>query len=247
MAPTPHRPARMSAPADGATGAFADRSPAPGTAVVPLVVLAALATALAGLLLALVVARWGPLMSLDTAVTDRLHRTAVAEPGWTRVNRVLTDWVWDPWTMRLLLAVVVCRLVLRGQRRLGAWVVATALAGTALQQAVKAAVGRARPVWPDPVDSAHYAAFPSGHAMSVLIAGALLCWLLRLRGARPLWRWAAGTAAVVSSVGVGFTRVYLGVHWPSDVVGGWLLGGALVAGAAAAYTVTTRRRAARSA
>ncbi|UKY48893.1 phosphatase PAP2 family protein [Streptomyces inhibens] len=226
MPPTP-RPTVRTSTVDDDPFASAPAPPAPRRALL----LAALFT----LLLALVVLRWGPLLSLDTAVTGALHRTAVAAPGWTRLNRVLTDRVWDPWTMRAALAAAVGLLVRRGERLLGVWVAATALAGTGLQQGLKAVVGRARPVWPDPVDSAHYAAFPSGHAMSVVVAGALVLWLLRLHGARPLWRWTARTVVVVSAVGVGFTRVYLGVHWPSDVVGGWLLGGALVAGAAAVY------------
>ncbi len=198
------------------------------------------------MLLALVVLRWGPLLSLDTAVSGALHRTAVASPGWTRVSRVLSDWVWDPWAMRALLAVAIGLLVRRGAPLLAVWVGATALAGTALQQLVKALVGRARPVWPDPVDSAHYAAFPSGHAMSALVAGVLLLWLLRLYGARPGWRWTARVLVVLSVVGVGCTRVFLGVHWPSDVLGGWLLGGAVVAGSAGAYAVCARRWAPRT-
>ncbi|MFF7412872.1 phosphatase PAP2 family protein [Streptomyces lydicus] len=198
------------------------------------------------ILLTLVVLRWGPLMSLDAAVSGALHRTAVASPDWTRVSRVLSDWVWDPWAMRALLAVAIGLLVRRGAPLLAAWVGATALAGTALQQLVKALVGRARPVWPDPVDSAHYAAFPSGHAMSALVAGVLLLWLLRLYGARPGWRWTARVLVVLSVVGVGCTRVYLGVHWPSDVLGGWLLGGAVVAGSAWAYGICARRWAPRT-
>ncbi|MFI0217054.1 phosphatase PAP2 family protein [Streptomyces lydicus] len=198
------------------------------------------------MLLALVVLRWGPLMSLDAAISGALHRAAVASPGWTRVSRVLSDWVWDPWAMRALLAVAVGLLVRRGAPLLAVWVGATALAGTALQQLVKALVGRARPVWPDPVDSAHYAAFPSGHAMSALVAGVLLLWLLRLYGARPGWRWTARVLVVLSVVGVGCTRVFLGVHWPSDVLGGWLLGGAVVAGSAGAYAVCARRWAPRT-
>ncbi|MEU5470294.1 phosphatase PAP2 family protein [Streptomyces lydicus] len=198
------------------------------------------------MLLALVVLRWGPLLSLDAAVSGALHRTAVASPGWTRVSRVLSDWVWDPWAMRALLAVAIGLLVRRGAPLLAVWVGATALAGTALQQLVKALVGRARPVWPDPVDSAHYAAFPSGHAMSALVAGVLLLWLLRLYGARPGWRWTARVLVVLSVVGVGCTRVFLGVHWPSDVLGGWLLGGAVVAGSAGAYAVCARRWAPRT-
>ncbi|MFB6438822.1 phosphatase PAP2 family protein [Streptomyces sp. NPDC056411] len=193
-------------------------------------------------LLALVVLRWGPLMSLDASVAGALHRTAVTAPGFTRLNRLLSDWVWDPWAMRALLAAAVWLLLRRGARPLAAWVAATALAGAAVQQTLKALVGRERPVWPDPVDSAHYAAFPSGHAMSALVAGALLLWLLHLYGVRARWRWAAGVLAVVSVLGTGFTRVYLGVHWLSDVVGGWLLGGALVAGAVAAYHGCAHRR-----
>ncbi|MFJ9851144.1 phosphatase PAP2 family protein [Streptomyces sp. NPDC101150] len=201
----------------------------------------ALLALLSALLTALVVARWGPLRALDASVANAFHRCAVAAPAWTEANRILTDWVWDPWTMRAVLAAVVLRLVRRGAWPLGLWVAGTALTGTALQQTLKAAVGRARPTWPDPVDSAHYAAFPSGHALSVLVAGGLVLWLLRLHGTRPRLRRAARAVVAVSVVGVGFTRVHLGVHWPSDVLGGWLLGGALVAGAAAAYPAYARR------
>ncbi|MFG2828342.1 phosphatase PAP2 family protein [Streptomyces sp. NPDC048434] len=223
------------------TSAVDDDSRRASAPLLPSLSCALLCTLLFGLLLTLVVVRWGPLVSLDTDLAGTLHRTAVAAPGWTRLNRVLTDWVWDPWTMRAVLAVTVLLLVRRGERRLALWVAATALIGTGLQQAVKALVGRARPVWPDPVASAHYAAFPSGHALSVLVAGALVLWLLRLVGARPLWRRTAGTVVVVSVVGVSFTRLYLGVHWLSDVIGGWLLGGALVAGSAAVYGACASR------
>jgi membrane-associated phospholipid phosphatase len=93
---------------------------------------------------------------------------------------------------------------------------------------MKAAVDRPRPVWPDPVDSAHYAAFPSGHAMTATVVCGLLLWLLHHHGAgRALWRTAV-TVAAVSVTGVGVTRVWLGVHWASDVVAGWLLGGLVV-------------------
>ncbi|PVD01552.1 hypothetical protein DBP19_00900 [Streptomyces sp. CS090A] len=216
-----------------------DRSPRPtaalaaGTAVLTLFVV----------LLALVAAQWSPLMSLDRTVADALHRDAVAEPGLVHVNRVLTDWFWDPWTMRALVAVAVVVLWWRGARLLALWVAAASLLGSLLSQGVKAAVDRERPRWPDPVDSAHFAAFPSGHAMTAVVSCGLLLWLLRLYGAGPaLWAGAVAVA-VVSVIGVAVTRVYLGVHWLTDVVGGTLLGVAVVAFTVAGYARSVARKA----
>ncbi|MFK4071624.1 phosphatase PAP2 family protein [Streptomyces sp. NPDC029674] len=195
------------------------------------------------LLLLLVGVEWRPLLSLDDDIAHTTHRWAVDDPDTTRVSRVLTDWVWDPWTMRALVAVVVIWLAVRGARWLALWITGACLIGAAVQQGLKAALDRPRPVWPDPVDSAHYAAFPSGHAMTAALVCGLLLWLLRVYGAGPaLWR--TGLAlAVLSVAGVGLTRIWLGVHWPSDVVGGWLLGALTVALTVATYAYGPGRRA----
>ncbi|MCX4878890.1 phosphatase PAP2 family protein [Streptomyces sp. NBC_00847] len=182
------------------------------------------------LLLTLVAVKWHPLTSTDGDIARTTHRWAVDEPGLTHAFRILTDWVWDPWTMRLVCAAAVLWLVWRRAAWWTAlWLVATCSLGTLLQQALKSAVDRPRPVWPDPVDTAHYAAFPSGHAMTATVVCGLPLWRLHRCGpGRALWRTALAVA-VVSVAGVGLTRVWLGVHWPSDVVGGWLLGAMVVA------------------
>ncbi|MCX2924739.1 phosphatase PAP2 family protein [Streptomyces sp. NEAU-W12] len=182
------------------------------------------------LLLVLVAAKWRPLTGLDRDIASAVHRWAVDEPGLTQAARVLTDWVWDPWTMRLLCGAVALLLWYRYTARWTAvWLVVTCAVAAAVQQVLKAVVGRARPVWPDPVDSAHYAAFPSGHAMTAAVTFGLLLWLLHRHGVgRTLWVWAVALAAL-SVGGVGLTRVWLGVHWPTDVLGGWLLGLVVVA------------------
>ncbi|WP_245234735.1 phosphatase PAP2 family protein [Streptomyces flavochromogenes] len=197
---------------------------------------------LTAVLLVLVVVGWTPLLSFDRSVTETLHRDAVAEPGLTQVNRVLSDWVWDPWTMRALAAATVVLLWCGRERRLAVWVAATSLLAVGLQQGLKTLVGRDRPQWTDPVDSARFAAFPSGHAMTAMVTCGLLLWVLALRW-RGEWRgWGAVTSvAVVSVLGVGWTRVYLGVHWPSDVLGGWLLGWCCVATAVLTYRWSERR------
>ncbi|MDN3025784.1 phosphatase PAP2 family protein [Streptomyces sp. S.PB5] len=189
------------------------------------------------LLLTLVAVRWSPLVSLDDDIASTTHRWAVDEDGVTHAFRILTDWVWDPWTMRLLCAVVVVWLVWRHSAWwTAAWLAVTCALGTVIQQFLKTAVDRPRPVWPDPVDSAHFAAFPSGHAMTATVVCGLLLWLLHHHGAaRPVFH-AAVAVSVVSVLGVGLTRIWLGVHWVSDVVGGWLLGALVVAVAVLVHT-----------
>ncbi|NJQ03721.1 phosphatase PAP2 family protein [Streptomyces zingiberis] len=181
-------------------------------------------------LLALVVARWAPLLTLDRGIAVELHASAVRHPGPTQVSRVFTDWVWDPWTLRLAV-VLAAGLVLwrwpRAGRAAAAGVLIALVVSSVVQQGMKALVGRERPVWPDPVDSAHYAAFPSGHAMTAAVAGVLLPWLAWRFGAPRALVAVGVVVSVVSVLGVGFTRLYLGVHWPSDVLGGWLFGACL--------------------
>ena len=77
--------------------------------------------------------------------------------------------------------------------------------------------------------------FPSGHAMGSMTLAAvavLLAW-------RTRWRWPVALAAVAFVLLVGLSRLYLGVHYPSDVVAGWAAGLAWVAGA---YLVLFRAR-----
>lgn len=197
--------------------------------------------ALALVLLVMVAGAWGPLLSLDQGVAEGLHRRAVTRPGEVRAARVLTDWVWDPWTLRALVAVAAVVLWWRRARLLAGWIAVTILVAALLQQGIKAAVGRDRPHWQDPVDSAHYAAFPSGHAMSAAVGCGLLLWLLWRASPGPAVRSAAVVAACVSVVGVSFTRVYLGVHWLSDVVAGVALGVGVVAFSIAGHTAFRAR------
>lgn len=187
-------------------------------------------------LTALVAVRWGPLLSFDGRIARELHSHAVSHPGTTRLMRVLTDWVWDPWTMRALAGAACAWLWWRGEGRCALLVALATLAASAVSQGLKVLVGRERPVWPDPVDSADYASYPSGHALTATVVCGLLVWLVARRStgpaAHPVTRPVPALAlllAAVSVLGVGFTRIYLGVHWFSDVLAGWLLGAVLVA------------------
>ncbi|MFF9287150.1 phosphatase PAP2 family protein [Streptomyces griseosporeus] len=181
-----------------------------------------------GLLVVLVEGQWGPLRRIDTGAARHLHEVAVQHPLWTDVLHVLSDWVWDPVTLRTAVAAVTAWLLHRRAWRLAAWAAVTAVAGGLIGVLVKAVVERARPALEDPVAHAPGYSFPSGHAMTATTSFAVfLLVLLPLipRGLRILcW-----CVALFSVLGVGFTRVALGVHWFSDVLGGWLLGLAVVA------------------
>ncbi|MFI1279187.1 phosphatase PAP2 family protein [Streptomyces sp. NPDC020858] len=179
------------------------------------------------LALVLVESRWPPLYRLDQAVAERLHEAALGRPGWVRVLDVLTGFVWDPVTMRLLVALLVLWLLTRRAWRLAAWASVTATAGALTGVLVKSVVERARPHLPEPVAHAPGFSFPSGHAMTATTSCAVLL-LVLLPLVPRAWRPLPWALAAVSVVGVGYTRVALGVHWVSDVVGGWLLGLAVV-------------------
>jgi len=131
-----------------------------------------------------------------------------------------------------ILCVVVWRAAGLGRRAL--WAGGTVLVAWGAANLAKLAVERARPVVQDAVTQAPGYSFPSGHATNataVAAAAVILLWPLLGRRGRSL----AVAAAVVLVLVTGADRVLLGVHYPSDVVGGVLLAAALVAGSAIGY------------
>jgi len=125
-----------------------------------------------------------------------------------------------------------------------AWLLWIALlGGSLLSDVAKAVLGRERPrvvPWLADVSSP---AFPSGHAMRAMVVYVTLAWLIARLATTPSLRRAAWILAGAVTLAVGSSRVHLGVHYPSDVVGGFLLGGAwILLVAYADRVVRTRRR-----
>lgn len=96
-----------------------------------------------------------------------------------------------------------------------------------VQEGLKFLVARPRPgLWPPLVPQSGYS-FPSGHALAAATFYPLLAWTWAR--ARPDEARAAWAVAILLASYIGFGRLYLGVHWPTDVAAGWALGAAQTA------------------
>ena len=157
--------------------------------------------------------------ALDTAANPFLH--SIASPGLDLVMTGITNLGSIP--VVAFLFIVAEALLLYSGYRARALFLAVAIGGSvALNNTLKAVVHRPRPVLP----WAHVLpdfSFPSGHTMNTVVfylAIAVIVWVTFGRRAGIL---AVGVALIVS-VAVGFSRIYLGYHYLTDVVGGFAAG-----------------------
>jgi membrane protein DedA with SNARE-associated domain/membrane-associated phospholipid phosphatase len=131
-----------------------------------------------------------------------------------------------PAILALLGGLCVALLATRAWRTASALVVAAALAKL-FETAMKHLVGRARPI--DMQGVAEGFSFPSGHATMAMAAFGFLAVIASLR----MSRWAKAIVyalAAAAALAVGFSRIYLGAHWLSDVAAGLLFGALFTAG-----------------
>ena len=126
--------------------------------------------------------------------------------------------------LTLLTAAILGFLLFDGQRRLAMIVLIATLSALLLSSSLKAVIDRSRPDLVPHKSHVYTASFPSGHAMhsaaTYLTLGALLARYQRRRRLKICILSFAGLTTVL----VGASRVYLGVHWPTDVLGGWAAG-----------------------
>lgn len=132
----------------------------------------------------------------------------------------------------LILAVVLVVIALLIARKNAAalFLSVAVISGSAASSLLKLFFNRARPDLVDHLDRTFTSSFPSGHAMLSMIAwltlAAVAVRFIEMRRLRIYVLSAALTVALI----IGSTRVYLGVHWPSDVIAGWAIGLAWASG-----------------
>jgi undecaprenyl-diphosphatase len=180
------------------------------------------------------------LRALDHDVSNATQGFVAARPWLADVLNVGSV-VLHPRVMWAVTGVTAVVLWWRGKRRHAVWAVVTIAVGATLDTPLKELFARARPVFDVPVATAPGYSFPSGHALNSMIVGAgavVLGW--SATRSRPVARVALLAGAVTLVLVTGFDRVGLGVHYPSDVVGGWLIGLATVLVTTAAFSIDLR-------
>lgn len=156
---------------------------------------------------------------------DRLvvHFTGLGDPTVVTVASIVFAVLWlvrKEWKRSLALAIAVG-------------------GGAALNALLKVQFSRARPeLWERIIDVKYYS-FPSGHAMMSLIVYGLLGYFLIRRF--PKFRVQIAVGASFMILGMGFTRLYLGVHWLTDVLAGYAAGIVWLAVCIVAWEVLRRR------
>jgi undecaprenyl-diphosphatase len=201
---------------------------------------AAVAAGLFGALTALVATAWAPLIDADADLLP-VVRDPTSDHRWLRTASLAIGYALGPWTFRLAAVIVSIVLLTAASKRLrpaplhrtALFVLVAVSCGGLLSGGVKELVGRRRPAPPTALAEATGASYPSGHAMGVTVTViVLLVAVVAATGRRPApWLWTTGLLAVVT---VGLSRMALGLHYPSDVLGGCLLGIAWATAAAGA-------------
>lgn len=192
-----------------------------------------------GLLLDQVV-RDGPAIEVDTWAANNLHELVRDSPGAVTALQVIS-FLGKPPFLGVVCVLIGIFLLRRRRVHLAVYLASTTLLGGLIDTWVKLAVGRDRPSLEEPVASAMGASFPSGHAMSATVAyGALLLILLPLV---PRHRRSLAIGGIVALVlAIGFTRLALGVHYITDVLGGFALGAAWLVLTTAAFEIWREER-----
>ncbi|HEV3471696.1 MAG TPA: phosphatase PAP2 family protein [Actinomycetota bacterium] len=180
----------------------------------------------------------GPLTEIDTELAQDINEWIHASTFLVALSYVVSFLASPPWFW-LLVGGCAIWFFRRGDRRLALFVVATSIGGGAISTVIKVVVDRERPEVDQPIAEAFGKSFPSGHAMgATYVYGALLLAFMpfiprRARG------WAIAAWLLVVTF-VSLSRLGLGVHFLTDVLGGFVLGLAWLAVATAAFSIWRR-------
>ena len=175
----------------------------------------------------------GKVMEGDTQALDARILRALRQaddpskpigPDWIESALLDLTALGGPMVLWLVTFAVMGFLVLQARYRTALVILITAISGELINQAMKQTFMRPRPTVVPHLRHVVSPSFPSGHAMeSALIYLTLGAMLMRVAESRLTKMYCLAMALLLTLL-VGVSRVYLGVHYPTDVIGGWILG-----------------------
>jgi undecaprenyl-diphosphatase len=186
------------------------------------------------------VATHGPLTGLDEDgaqwLNDRFYESDVA----VAVLKAIS-FTGKPIFLLFAIGLPGAWILRHGGRKLAVFLGVTCIGGGVVDTIVKVAVGRPRPEVDEPIITAFGQSFPSGHSMQAVVCyGALLLVFLPLLSGRVRTGAIAATGVLIIAIGV--SRLTLGVHYISDVLGGYVLGAAWLMASVAVFEIWREER-----
>ncbi|WP_437734019.1 phosphatase PAP2 family protein [Sorangium sp. So ce1335] len=200
--------------------------------------LAVSVAALVFIALAEAVSGGSPLVQVDLALARALHG-ATSGAGVAALGAFTH--LGSGWALTVVAIAVAAVLLGRGERVLAVgWLIALA-GGGLLNYALKALFARPRPSFDEPLAVAAGWSFPSGHSMGTFVTFGMLSYLGVLFARTLRVRLAIVALAMSWTVAMGFSRMYLGVHYLSDVLAGFAAGSMWLAVCVSGIEVARRR------
>jgi undecaprenyl-diphosphatase len=156
--------------------------------------------------------------SWDIAILLKIHSTA--QPFLDQFAKNFTN-LGNFGSIIILILPLILVFIYQKKWALGAYLTLTIVGNEQINNITKIGFHRLRPhLWESIIPFPSSFSFPSGHAMgsmTLVVALLIISW-------RTKWRVVIATLGFLYVILIGWTRLYLGVHFPSDILGGWLLG-----------------------
>ena len=170
----------------------------------------------------------GDTQAFDTRILQALRDPADPAkpigPAWLEGSMIDLTAIGGPTVLGLTVVIVAGFLVLQTRYRTALVVAITSFSAELLSNVMKHAFNRPRPSVVPHLREVFSSSFPSGHAMeSAIVYLTLGAILMRAAESRITKIYIFATVVLLTSL-VGISRVYLGVHYPTDVIGGWIIG-----------------------
>jgi undecaprenyl-diphosphatase len=158
------------------------------------------------------------------ALRDPINLSDPVGPAWLQIMfRDITS-LGGYAVVTLITLAVIGYLLMDGKRGAALWVLASVAGGAVLSSLLKLGIDRPRPDLVARLVEVNTASFPSGHATLAAVTYLTLGALLSRVEARRAAKIYVLTISVTLTFLIGVSRIYLGVHWPTDVLAGWCVG-----------------------